>query len=422
MRCAMALVLGGVCASSVAAISPDPKDLAIPPGDLARAQDLVHRLGSEIYREREEAQTELARMGRTARPALLAAASSDPDPEVRFRCSRLLPHAGAEDLKARIEVFQADADGKFEHYLPGLQPFRKLAGSDKAARDLYVEMVKSPTNASLLEALDKNPIEAGRVIADRRAAMWGMIQQRAINGRIEPPRMIPLSDIACLLFAETLVPTKDIPRNNAFSYIMGVQFLHQKASTDAINGINPSHAEAYRRIIGHWIDTREDPVELSNLAHVAGNVLRGFKETPALLKRIIHADGVIGYPKASALGHLFQLRGKEEPAYFRSLFTNDAMLMSVFFPGAQGNPQGFTQHQCLIRDMALSLCLRQAGLKMSDYGFIFPQNAREEMVAQNPGYVQYAFPSDEARAAAFVKFGFWRMKEAGKEPQPAPKK
>ena len=52
---------------SPAAASPDPKDLAIPPQELSQARELVQQLGSEVYREREEAQAELAKMGRLAR-------------------------------------------------------------------------------------------------------------------------------------------------------------------------------------------------------------------------------------------------------------------------------------------------------------------------------------------------------------------
>ena len=89
-----AVIVCCIGAVPVLGSSPDPKDLAIPPGELVKAQDLIRRLGSEIYREREDAQAELARMGRLARPALLEAAAADPDPEVRFRCSRLLPRAG----------------------------------------------------------------------------------------------------------------------------------------------------------------------------------------------------------------------------------------------------------------------------------------------------------------------------------------
>ena len=90
---------------SVAAASPDPKTLTVPAQELSKARELVHQLGSEQFADREKAELELAKMGRLARPALLEGVNTDPNPEVRSRCSDLLPKATALDLKARIEVF-----------------------------------------------------------------------------------------------------------------------------------------------------------------------------------------------------------------------------------------------------------------------------------------------------------------------------
>src|SRR5262249_39997780 len=117
-RFSVALLVGGLCAVPGFGASPDPKDLVVPPQEISRARELVRKLGSEVYKEREDAHAELVKMGRTAKVALLEGATGDNDPEVRFRCSRLLPRAGADDLKARLDTFLADTEGKFEHDLP----------------------------------------------------------------------------------------------------------------------------------------------------------------------------------------------------------------------------------------------------------------------------------------------------------------
>src|SRR6478735_7468077 len=125
IRLVAALLLVAGLASALSArpagTSPDPKDLAIPANEIARARELIKRLGSEVYKEREEAQAELAKMGRLARSVLAEAATSDSDPEVRYRCARLLPKAGADELRARLETFLADTTNKYEHDLPGLK-------------------------------------------------------------------------------------------------------------------------------------------------------------------------------------------------------------------------------------------------------------------------------------------------------------
>lgn len=412
----VALQLCLLCAIPVLAASPDPKDLAIPQQEIAKARDLIRRLGSEVYREREEAQANLAKMGRMARPALLEAAAGDPDPEVRFRCSRLLPKAGAEDLKARLDTFLADTECKYEHNLPGLKQFRKVTGSDKESRDLFVEMIKSPYNLELLQTLDKTPAEAGRAISDRRMTMWSIVQPRNF-GRAQPQQQIPLADIACLILAETVIPSKDIPRNNMWNHISGVMFINQPTSLNAINTTGVEHAEAYKRIIGHWLDSRDDVMDLTNLAYYLGQNLRAFKETVPLLRRIVTTDGVIGYARAMAMTQLLQhQKGKDEMDLIKSLLSNDTVATTVFFGNVPN--QVPMQLPCQIRDVSLAIMIAQSKQQMTDYGFKFANGAVQN--GENPNFGFYAFQNDEARNAALMKFAFWRMKQVGKEPAATP--
>src|SRR5262249_43770486 len=109
------LVWGLIAAAGASAGCPGPRGPGVPPGGVARAKELVRRLGSEDYKDREAAQGELAKMKRLARPVLAEAAAADPSPEVRSRAARLLPKAEADELQARIDTFLADAEGKFEH-------------------------------------------------------------------------------------------------------------------------------------------------------------------------------------------------------------------------------------------------------------------------------------------------------------------
>jgi hypothetical protein len=414
-RCVLALLLGGLTAAAAPGVSPDPKDLAVPPQELSKARELVRKLGSEVYREREEAYAELVKMGRLARPALLEAVASDPDPEIRFRSSRLLPKAGADELKARLETFLADAEGKYEHDLPGLKQYRKIAGQDEKARTLFVDMVKSPYNVELLQALDRGATDGGRAIADRRGMLYGHLQQKVVNGRIVPPQPISLEDIACLLFAETAVPGKEVPRNGMWSYVTGATFLQQQSSNNAINNAQAPHAEAYRRIVGRWIETRDDPQDLNNqLAYLAGQQLRSFPESVPLLRRIVATEGVHGYNKGQALMYLVQRNGKAEVDFLKKQLGNDTLVTTVWFGNVNPNQQP-QQHQCLLRDVALAMLVTQTDQKMTDYGFKFPPGTPVPN-AGTIGYGNYAFETDEARHAAMTKFGFWQLKQSFKPP------
>jgi hypothetical protein len=387
--------------------SPDPKELAIPPQEISRARELIKKLGSEVYKEREEAHAELSKMGRLARPALVEAAASDADPEIRYRCSRLLPKAGADDLKARLDTFLADTNSKYDHDLPGLKQYRKHVGSDEKARALFVEMVKSPYNVELLQAIDKGPTEAGRAISDRRTQLWSQVQPRFVGGR-QPvqPRQIELSDIALLLFAECITPAKEIPRTGIWSYVTGVNFLQQQSAMNVLNGNNnQAHADAFKKIVAEWLETRDDVNDLNQLSYFAGQTLRGFPQAIPLLRRIVTHEGVYGYAKGQALMHLTQQKGKEEIPFLKGLLNNETQVQIVWF-GQNGNQP--IQHQCLLRDVALAYIVTLNGHKMTDFGFKYPPGAVPQ---QNQiGYGNFAFESEEGRRFAMTKWGFMQLK------------
>jgi hypothetical protein len=424
--------------------SPDPKDLAVPPQELSKARELVRQLGSDVYREREDAQAELAKMGRLAKQALVEGATTDPDPEIRLRSGRLLPKANADDLKARIDTFLADTEGKYEHDLPGLKAFRKHLGATPEARALYVELLKSPYNLDLLAALDKGEVEGGRAISDRRNMLYNDMQYRPVapGGKPFVPKQPSLADIAVLLFAESLVSPENIPKNSPWVWINGSTFLQQNPSMQAING-QGQHSKIYKDIVAQWLATRSDPTELTNLSYQLNTNLRQFKETLPLLRRIVLTDGVAGYAKGQALMFLVQQRGKEEIPFLKAILknelrvgdypgvmvvrpndpppdpnkiitlNNDMMVQQVWFQ----KPNGMAEtHTSTLKDVALAFLLNQSGQDLRSYGFEFPPGFVPN--PQQLGYGNYAFTSDEKRTAAFVKYGFWQMKESMKEPAP----
>lgn len=423
-RIALALLAGGLFAAPGLGATPDPKDLVIPAAELSKARELVRKLGSEIYREREEAYLELGKMGRLARPALVEAAATDADPEVRFRTARLLPKAGADETAARLATFLADTDGKYEHDLPGLKHFRTVVGRDEKARALFVEVVKSPHNLEMLQAVDRGTTEGGRAVADRRNDLFNLMQHRNFNGRVSPPQQPSLPDIACLMFCEAVVPGKEVPRNGMFNHVTGAMFLQQPASMNALMNGSATHSEPYKRIIGTWMETRDDPNDLNQLAHIVGQQgpLRSFPQSQTLLRRIVTTDGVAGYAQAQALMSLVQTRGKEELPFLMSQLKNETLVNTVWFGNVGGKLNQNEQHPCLLRDVAFAMVLTQTGQKLRDYGFIF-QQGQGEPNGQTIGYGNYAFPSEEARAAAMVKLGFWRIKQSLRDPgkaAPAP--
>ncbi len=400
---AAALVLGLLATPTVAS-SPDPSDLNVPPEELSKARLLVRQLGSPVFREREHAEAELATMGRNARPALLEAIRTDPNPEIRSRVARLLPRADAADLQARIDTFLADPDGRYQHDLPALALFQKELGTTRAVRELYVEIIKNQPNRELLVSLAASSETGGRAIADRRMDLYLQMNPGAFGNRIpgqsatrRPPS---LADISMLLFAESIIPASDIPKAGPFVFINGAAFIQQSGAMKAIN--NPAdvpHAETYRQILVKWLDTRTAATDLDNIVHIAQN-LRNLKETTALLRRIVTTDGVQGWAKGQALMGLAQRNREAEIPFLKSLLKDDAVVTLVYLGNDKmGQP---IQVPCQLRDVALAMLIAQDGQDLRGYGYDFPPGATVNN--QNIGFGNYAFTSDEKRDAAMKKY------------------
>lgn len=436
------------------AVSPDPKDLAITPADLARARGLVQRLGSDDFQEREAAQAELALMGRLARPVLAEASTAHSNPEVRSRAARLLPRAEAQELKARIDTFRADESSRYEHDLPAWKQFRGVVGTDQASRELYVQMLQTPLDLELLVAIDTSESEAGKAIADRRLSMYYKLYPGSF-GRASPGVPLPAAepptaaDVAVLMFAEILVDSRAIPRA-PFPFtpqITTSAFVQQTASHNALNGNAGAISAPYRRLFVRWLDSRTHPDDLSNynMTNVANN-FRTMPETTELLRRMVTVEGVAGIQKMQGLMQLVQRNGKAEHEFLRSFVLADGERDEAggLLPAAAGggsfqvvgpqsirrryvlssmpvqqvwfgnvNGLGQVRAWCQLRDYALGLLLVQAGQNLRDYGYDFPPGTGPS--PNQVGYPNYAFIDDDQRSgdqkreAAIAK---WRAFEA----------
>ena len=406
---AIAIAAAGA-ASPAGTTSPDPKDLAIPYREVEKARVLVRALGAEAFRDRERAERELAGMGRLARPVLAEAAGADPSPEVRARAGRLLPRAEAADLQARLDTFLADADGKFTHDLPGLELFRQHVGSDKAARELYAEVVKGRANLDLFAALG-GP-EAGRAVADRRVGLFLQQNPQAFGNRIGGgvrPQQPTLADLAALLVAEAAVPAADIPRSGPFQHVTAASLLPSApvAMQAATRPDTTPHGPAFRAALVKWLDTRTAPTDLDNINWLA-NSLHQVPETVGLLKRVVTTPGVQGYARGQALGYLVLRQGKDARPFLKSLLSDETVVATIWMGN---NPQGVgVQLPCQLRDLALAVLLMQDKQDVKEWGYTVQPNAAANLANVQNGGIVFAFPTGEKRDAAHRR---WADREAG---------
>ena len=354
-RFALPFTLALLMSATGSAASPNPKDLVIPAAEQSRARELVQQLGSEVFDERENAQDDLSKMGRLAFPALLDGLNTNPSPEVRFRCQSLITKASQADLQARLATFLADVDGKYEHDMPGWNQFKKLAGASALSRSTFVELLKEPANRSLVLGVGGSPHELGNLIAGRKQDIYQMRFPRTPN---TPVKQQTVQDIIALMFAESHIESKYIPRSVSTATIYNLVGL-----TSAING-GSEQATVYKSIVGHWIESRDDVSSMYTAMNQATSL--GLpKQGSEVAAKLLNMKGGIPTYRIYAAFAIAKNGAKDKLKDLESAFTDEAALN---IGGRVVN--GVVERQTVqVRDMALAASLLLTGQNTEEYGF-----------------------------------------------------
>lgn len=393
--CRFSLVFAAfvIFAQAATAASPNPKDLAIVPTELSRARELVAKLGSEDFDEREAAQENLAKMGRLALPALVDGLNANPSPEVRFRCQSLVPKASHEDLQARLATFDADVEHKYEHDLPGWNEFRKIVGgSTPASRTVFIELLKESPNRALVLAVNDPPSELGSLVAARKQELYQMRFPRTPN---TPRKEQTVPDVIALMFAESHVGSKHVPRTVAGTTVYNIAGL-TTAVTDGTD-----KAAVYKAVVGQWMETRDDAVSMYTAMNQA-NMMGLPKQGSVVAAKLLQLKGATVFYRMTAGLTLAKNGAKEQLPAIESAFNEDAGLTL-----RQGLPNGNIEMNTLqVRDVALASAVLLTGQKPEDYGLV-------ELHKNQPGmqytYQNWRLPEDK-RKDAFEKWKAWRAK------------
>ncbi len=419
----VALVAAGLAGTALAG-SPDPKSLEVPADELARARELVQQLGSDQFTTREKAEQELAKMGRLARPVLLEAANTDPNQEVRARCSGLLPKATALDLKARIDVVLADTEGKYEHDLPGWHEFRNVLREewspfgydvwsarslDKPARTVFAEMIAAPENRQILMAASGSKTELASIATARRQELYSQKFPRAvvIGGRVVQPnsnlrRDPTLDDIATLLFVESLVPSRLVPRTSSIASLINASgFTNAARDTD-------DRGRVLRALASAWIDSRRDPIDMYQTMTIASNL--GLTEQGCRVAlRLLTTNGVVGSYRGMAASNLANMGTRDHiPLLDKAL--DDSTVEYTIRENAVGKAINERPiHDVQVRDMALAAAIGLSKQKLEDYGFVDNFASRGGISNSGYTYSRHYIPA-EKREAMHKKWKEWRAR------------
>lgn len=355
-----------------------------------KASDLVRQLGNDSYRVRERATHQLLRMGLAAKQALQEGAD-DPDPEIRRRCLDLLPAVLEADLKARVEAFVADTEGKKEHDLPGWPRFRKMVGADAPARQLFADMLKA--DLRLLEDVETHPDQAGDLFAARcQNLQQTLFGNRGGIGFVGNQEQIKLPDVATLLFVGS--DPKVIGKTQLQSVYAVTNFLYQPSVR---NALDPSKPTPFKKLLLAWMGQQTDPNVMTQLLYVTMNL--NLKEGLDIAMKVAKDNTANAHTQATALMVIGKIGGKDHVSLLEPLL-NDKKVLTNFNIGTE-------RVTTEVRDVALAMAVQLTGQSHRDYGFPFTKMDGHSVF----NYYSLGFVDDAQRDAAFKKWKDWNASQ-----------
>jgi hypothetical protein len=347
------------------------------------AARLIPQLGSGVFAVREAATNQLMKMGIEVKPALLAA-MDDPDAEIRVRVRSVLASVVDSDFQRRLVLFAEDVNDQKHYELPGWSRYRELVGSDRAARNLFVEMQRS--EMSLMEAL-----EIGREAADR--ILEGRIRAAQMSYQVPFGRMpasnVSMGSVAALLFVGS---DTEVNLSEAYALQLGSLTNYQPMFQQAIAG--GSQSALLRKILGAWIKRDLSPAVTSQNVYLA--VRYELKECLEPAVRLLQQPGASPMMKPFALLAVARFGGKEHLPLVESQMTATDVC-------SQTNVNGVV-YMTQLRDIALFAAVQLAGQRPKDFGFT-RISGTEPLISQT---ASIGFWSNADREAALKKWNDWR--------------
>ena len=308
-----AVVLLGSCLW--AAESKDPKTLDVPAEKTTAAKALVARFEDDDILVRDKAARDLKAMGREALPALLAARKGKLSERAAIGIADVLPVAAKADFDARVPLFLADKDGKFDHDLPGWNELKAGAKDTKESRQLFCDILQDEEcRGMLLAAFD--PTEVGRKAFEKR---WedkfaGWKKARPFEPSA-PKAEEPIHWMMAALIADMLY------RYDYRSYYRGpaVQMYTKTDEGKLSVAGKGKYGEATRQFVKFWIDAQTEPFKLADGEWFA----RDFKFDKEFLRDCLERRCLLWLKEGIIDSSFGQLAYSRDPKYinlFRRLF------------------------------------------------------------------------------------------------------
>jgi hypothetical protein len=373
-----------------------------PPTD-PKLAELVKKLGAKSYRVREDAAQQLLRRGHESVSALTEGVK-DADPEVSERCRQLLPQAASLERNQKLADLLKDPKSPPPKGLAGLDRFLKVTGDDKAARELYAEMLA--IHHTTIEAAETDLVKAAREYRQFCDDIYNRWYAGTRVGRYSYDDMFNTgtakADIAFFLFMSADSKLRKHDNNNGRSQML----LYSTQITKTI--AEKDGSPAMRKVFLDWLEN-EPQIYLQQRGFELASQANLKEALPIALKLLERKDQQT-HSKAQVMIALVKFGTKEHIPVLEKYMDDKTSLGSIGF----GNGMQMTIQA---RDVALGVSVLLSGQKLTDYGFDNRFGGGQPMQ-----YYSFGFPDsgngtaeNKTREDAHKKWKEWKEKNDPKK-------
>lgn len=381
---------------SMAAPGADTRSNEVSPADIAKARDLIKLLADKKFRVRDAAEKQLVSLGLASLDALKEG-EKHPDLHVQERCRLLQPQIRSLTLQKRIDRFVANRDGPIPSDLPFAQSFLKLTDDSPEARKLYTDVLL--VNPQLLDAVDQDKTKG---ISAFQAFCQEIQQQtqyvQGIDYR-EQQKLITRGHVALYFLLSSELSADKTGRISNYGYT----FMNAPTLNETLVKDEPANAP-FRKLFLNWIEKEPQPYMVQRGVQIAADAK--MKEALPLVLKLINRKDLQGYSRAQTALLLTRVGTKEHIKEMEPLLEDKTVIGNVGINNKMGSVQ--------MRDVALAVCIKLSGQKISSYPFDVMQGADDNL---HQSYIYCAFTSDERREEAHKQYKDWKAKGSPIEPK-----
>ena len=330
---------------------------------------LIEQLGADSFHDREEAMSELVKIGPPAEKAVEAAIESV-DPEVAYRARKVIKEIDRSLIAQRRKAFLEGDVAKLKTNAASWKRMEEMLGNTRESRELFLQM--QVAGEDILTAAEENP----RHCAQQISTLYNEDQQaRRFGGQGLAP-----GAVAAMVFASS----DDRVPLDATTLSRCTSLLYRYRGSLGEN-------ELFQDMLGEWVTVKGDsgPQQYQLL-----RLCQQFKlpEGVKLARKMVGGCGHTSY-KAHAMLTIGMFGGEDDVELLKGLISNDTKVGSV---ARSGNKR----IECRLGDVALGMVLALTEQNAKDYGFTNASNGRPT----SSSYYNYGFVDNEARTAARQKW------------------